>query len=76
MPYEASMKLKENRIKNEKLDQLESSKDHLLHAERAYLELAKKYDFYKIECTRGEEVRTIEDINQELCNYVLGELKK
>ena len=37
------MKLKENRVKNEKLDQLESSKDHLLHAERAYLELAKKY---------------------------------
>ena len=76
MPYEASVKLKESRIKNEKLDQLESSKDHLLHAERAYLELAKKYDFYKIECTSGDIVRSIDDINDGLYDYVLEELKK
>ena len=71
MPYEASVKLKESRIKDEKLDQLESSKEHLLHAERAYLELAKKYDFYEIKCVNNNGIRTIVDINEELYNYIL-----
>ncbi len=76
MPYEASIKLKESRVKSEKLDQHERSKEHLIHAERAYLELAKKYNFYKIECAKDDEVLPIEKISEELYEYVLGELKK
>lgn len=76
MPYEASLKLKANRSKDERMDQLEKSKEHLLMAEQAYLELAKKYDFYKIECANGEDAKSIEEINDILYKFVLEELKK
>ena len=72
MPFEASLKLKANRA--EALDQLESDKEHLLKAETAYIELAEKYAFYSIECANGEDVRTISDINNDLYDYVRGQL--
>ena len=72
MPFEASLKLKANRA--EALDQLESGKEHLLKAETAYIELAEKYAFYSIECANGEDVRTISDINNDLYDYVRGQL--
>ena len=72
MPYEASLKLKENRVKEEKMDQLEKSKDHLLHAEKAYLELSDKYDFYKIECAVGDEARSIDSIKNYMIMYVMS----
>ena len=75
MPYEASLKLKESRSKQEKLDQLESSKDHLTRAENAYIELSNKYNFYKIECVKNNNIREIDDINDELYNYIKNELK-
>ena len=75
MPYEASLKLKESRQKVEKMDQHEKSKDHLLKAECAYIELADKYSFYKIECAHGDNIKTIDEINQELYDYVYNELK-
>ena len=75
MPYEASIKLKESRAMEEKMDQHESSKEHLLHAEQAYLELADKYGFKKIECANDGEARSIEEINDELYDYVYQELK-
>lgn len=76
MPYEASLKLKESRTKEEKMDQLESSKEHLLQAEQAYIELAKRYNFKKIECSKDGEVRKIDDINNELYDFVYDELRK
>ena len=76
MPYEASLKLKESRAKNEEMDQLESSKEHLLRAERAYLELSDKYDFYKIECAIEDDAKNIEDINLELYDYIIKQLEK
>lgn len=76
MPYEVSTKLRESRSKFEAMDQNESNKEHLIDAERAYIELANKYDFYKIECSKNEEIRTIEDINNDLYSYVKVKLKK
>ena len=76
MPYDASLKLKESRIKEEKLDQLESSKEHLLNAENAYLEIAKRFNFKKIECTKDDYIKTIDEISECLYNYILKELKK
>lgn len=76
MPYEASLKLKESRAKNEEMDQLESSKEHLLRAERAYLELSDKYDFYKIECAIEDNAKSIENINLELYDYIIKQLEK
>lgn len=64
MPYEFSLVLKSAR--SEALDELEKSKEHLIAAERAYLELVELYGFDKIECVRDGEIRTIQDINDEL----------
>ena len=76
MPFEASQKLKAKRQTYEKMDQLESSKEHLLMAETAYLELSEKYNFYKIECAKENDPKTIEEINQELFDYVRKQLEK
>ena len=73
MPYECSKKLKKNR--SEALDAHEKDKNHLLNAEEAYLEIAEMYDFYTIECNCDSEIKTIEEINQELFNYVITKLK-
>lgn len=76
MPYESSLILKQSRSKTEKLDENEKSKEHLIAAEVGYVELANKYNFYTIECGEGSNIRTIEDINNELYNYVKKQLKK
>ena len=68
MPYENAKILRENR--KEKADGHENDANHLKNAEKAYLELAKKYDFITIDCTRDDKIRTIEDINDELYEKV------
>lgn len=72
MPYEASLKLKEGRT--EALDQNESNKEHLLRAEQAYKELAEKYNFYTIECTNNDFIKTIEEINNEIYYFITKQL--
>lgn len=73
MPYSVSLELKKNR--EEKLDQHELSKEHLLMAEESYKEIASIYDFKTIECNSGINPRNIEDINNELYNFVYSKLK-
>ena len=68
MPFELSLTLKKNR--EEDLDQNEKDKNHLINAENAFLELAKKYNFYTIECNDGERIRTIDEISVDLYNHV------
>lgn len=68
MPYEVSLELKKNR--EEAMDQHEASKEHLIMAENAYKEVAEIYNFKTIECNNGIKPRKIEDINDELYNYV------
>ncbi len=72
MPYEVSLVLKKGR--KEGLDEHEASKEHLLLAENAYKEIADLYDFKTIECSKNNEPRSIEDINEELYNYVIENL--
>jgi len=72
MPYEVSCELKKGR--EEQPDQHEASKEHLLMAENAYIEVAKLYDFKTIECSLENSPRLIEDINDELYNYVKSNL--
>ena len=74
MPYEVSKELKKNR--EEVADQHESSKEHLLASENAYKEIASIYNFETIECNIGNNPRKIEDINDELYNYIKEELNK
>lgn len=73
MPYNVSLILKENR--KEKLDQHELSKEHLIMAEKSYLEITSIYDFKTIECSLNDSPRLIEDINLELFDYVYSNLK-
>lgn len=69
MPTKTSQKLKANR--KEKADGHEKDENHLKHAEKAYLELAKKYNFQKIECA-GEDgmPNNIQKINDKLYEIV------
>ncbi|MBQ2946455.1 MAG: thymidylate kinase [Bacilli bacterium] len=73
MPYEVSCILKKDRI--EKADQHEASKEHLLLAESAYIEIAEIYGFKTIECNIGDRPKKIEDINNELYDFVYNNLK-
>ena len=41
---------------------------------REYIELAEKYAFYSIECAKDNDARPISDINNELYDYVRGQL--
>ncbi len=68
MPYEKAVLLKKNRTS---LDEHEKSEDHLKNAEKAYLELCKKYNFSYINCTLNDEIRTIENINDEILKVIL-----
>lgn len=68
MPYENAKVLRDNR--KESADGHEKDENHLKNAERAYLELAKKYNFFTIDCTKDNNIRTIEDINNELYEKV------
>jgi len=73
MPYELSLSLKKGRA--EDLDQNEKDKNHLINAEMAYIELANKYDFYTIECNDNDRIRTIEEINSDLYDYISTKIK-
>lgn len=73
MPYDVSLILKQGR--EEKMDQHEMDKNHLIMAENAYKEVAELYDFKTIECNIGSNPKKIEDINKELFEYVYDNLK-
>lgn len=68
MPYLYSKKLQQNR---EELDEHELSKENMINAENAYLELADYDNFIKINCVENEEIRHIEDINEELFEHII-----
>jgi dTMP kinase len=71
MPYNIGMKLKEGRPG--KADAHESDSEHLKNAEKCYLELAKKFNWEKVDCTMPEKMnklRTKEDISDEIYGIV------
>lgn len=72
MPYEYVCELKKNR---QNLDQNEIDESYLKNSEKAYLEIASNYDFKTIECVCNNNIRTIEDISEELYHYVKSKLK-
>ncbi len=64
MPYEYSNILKKNR--KEKPDQHEKSESHLKNAEKSYLEIAKLYNFNIIECVKDNNIKNVDEINNDL----------
>lgn len=73
MPYKVACELKKDRV--ESLDQNESSKSHLLKAEKTYKEVADLYNFKYIKCNKGNNPRKIEDINDDLYEFVYNYLE-
>ena len=68
LPYEYSCVLKKKR--EEVPDEVESNEKYLKLGEKAYLELAELYNYDVINCVANKEIRTIEDINEELFNKI------
>jgi len=73
MPYEGSSILKENR--KEKPDEFEKDKEHGKIAEIAYLEIADRYNFKIFECMDNDKIKTIEEIHEEVYEYIVSMLK-
>jgi len=76
MPQDYAYKLKEARNTYEHLDQLESSYDHLKSAEETYMLLSELYGYEKINCIKDKEVRTIEDIHEELYQKTINVIEE
>ena len=67
VPYEKTLELMKNR---DYLDEQEKSEDHLKNAEKAYIELSELYNWKRIECIKNGELRSIEDINEEILEMI------
>ena len=74
VPYFISLELKQNRL--ETLDENESNKDHLINAEKAYLEIAEIYNFENIRCYKENKILSIEEINDKIYEYLKEEINK
>lgn len=76
MPVEKSLELmlnRENKFTHDvKKDIHESDKNHLIDAYHAACDVAKDYGWYEVKCVNNDEIRTIEDIHEE----VFKEIKK
>lgn len=68
MPYE---QLEEIRNKKGLVGYEERDKEYLLDLDRNYNELSKLYDFVKIDCIKGDEIRKPEEIGEEVISKVL-----
>jgi len=68
MPYSFSKQLQKNR---EELDEHEQSEENLINAENAFLEMCDLFDFIKIECINNNELRSIDDISNEIFSNII-----
>ena len=73
MPTEKTVELLSKR--SEKMDGNESDKKYLEKCEQTYFLIAKKYDFKTIECVLNDNIKSIEQISDELYEFILRSLK-
>ena len=70
MPVEKSIELMENRenkfTHENKKDIHERDKNHLKDAYNAACQVAKDYNWYEVKCIKENNIRTIEDIHEEI----------
>ena len=69
VPYEYTKVLMENR----NMDENEKDEEYLCQAEEAYIELSELYNWDKVECVKNNELRSIEDINNEIIEIIKKE---
>lgn len=76
MPPEYAMKLmegRENKITHEQTKDIhERDKNHIIDAHEAALDMVEEYGWHEVKCVQNGEIRTIEDIHEE----IFQELKK
>ena len=74
MPIQYSQKLMQdraNKITHEaKKDIHEKNKQHLEDAYNEACKLVKKYNWCEIKCVNNDEIRTIDDIHEEIFQYI------
>lgn len=68
MPYEQACILKKER--EEKPDEAESNEEYLRLGEKAYLELAEIYHYDLVNCVIDGQIRTIEEISDDVYQLV------
>jgi len=64
MPTDKVIELKQKR--KETCDQNEMDENHIMNAEKTYIELAERYQFKTIECTENNQIKSIEEIHEEI----------
>lgn len=74
VPYQVTLKLLETR--EEDADENERDINHLKRAEQTYLELKALYNFKMIECTENDEMKSIDEINNQVMDEVLSIIKE
>lgn len=67
--------LRAKRSASESLDEHEKDEQHLINAEQTYIQLAKKFDFYTIECMEQDRIKTIDEISNEIYEYIDTKIK-
>lgn len=73
MPYDNAVILKKKR--QEKQDEHEKDANYLKKSEECYKEISQKYNFKTIECTENGLTKSIEDINDNIYNYLIKKIK-
>lgn len=68
VPYNITKELQKNRVD---LDQNEKDPSYQINTVKTYIELAELYNWTTINCSKDDEMRDIEDINQEIIDIVL-----
>ena len=74
MPPEYSIKLiedRENKFTHEKQKDIhERDKTHLIDSYNAACELVNKYNWYEVKCVKDTNIRSVEDIHEEIFNEI------
>jgi dTMP kinase len=73
MPSDYAVILRSNR--KEEPDQHEIDINHLRMAENAYIEIARTYKWNTVECVKDNNVREVENINEEVYQLVKDKIK-
>lgn len=63
MPLKYSLKLRNNRTS---IDNHEKDEEYLKLSEQAYVELSELYNWKRIECVKEDEIKPIDEINEEI----------
>lgn len=74
MPTDYAVKLiknRENKFTHQaQKDIHERDKNHLLNSYNAACSLVNTYDWYEVKCVQNDEIRTVDDIHEEIYNEI------